>query len=404
MNRRALRRRSALRSCLVLAAVVASVTACVGRMEDAPSASLATVTDSAGVRVVVSRVPDAGFPVFATVTEAPSLVLGGAEPEARPVGAVTLPDGRIAVADAGTATVRFHDAGGGLIGSVGGEGDGPGRLQSVSRIGPVAGDTIWVADPRDARLVLVTPAGVSDRREFPQGLSIAGRFADDGYLMVPQWTPALLGEGWQEGVRRDSASWGVWWPRGVAASQLPDFPHDELMVLRGEGGPIAAVPPFGRRTSRVVGPDAFWVGDQVTFEIRRYAPDGQLTAIIRLEGVDLTVSEALRASVRPPRSEGDTALVDRLWAGVPATRPAYTRLVLDAAGNLWVAEHVAGTLPPRTWLVFGPDGAALGVVTVHPGFEPLEIGTDHVLGVQGQAGSRSVARYGLVRATEARGR
>lgn len=404
MNRRALHRRSHYRFCLSLAAVVASVAACVGRGEEGPSASLATVTDSAGVRVVVNRVPDGGFPVCATLTEAPSLLLGGTDPDARPVGAVTLPDGRIAVGDAGTASVRFHAAGGDLIGSVGGEGDGPGPLQSVSRIGHVAGDTVWVADQRDAHLVLVTPAGVSDRWEFPQGLSIAGRFADDGYLVVPQWTPSLLEEGWAEGVRRDSASWGVWWPRAVAASQLPHFPHDELMVLRGGDGPLAAVPPFGRRTSRVVGPDAFWVGDQVAFEIRRYRPDGALTAILRLEGVDLTLSQALKESVRPPRSEGDTALVDRLWKGAPQTRPAYTRFVLDASGNLWIAEHVAGTQPPRTWLVFSPDGVALGAVTMPDGFEPLEIGVAHVLGVQGPPGRRSVARYGLVRATGARGR
>ncbi|MHB1194942.1 MAG: hypothetical protein ACYC6F_18115 [Longimicrobiales bacterium] len=391
-----LRRTSTLRAFLALTAAALPAAACnAGGDRSAEAASGPTVVDSAGVRIVLNQVPSTGFPLFATLTPSPDLVVGDVGAGGAVAGAVTLPDGRIAVADAGSREIRFHDAGGRLIASVGGEGDGPGRFQSVSRIGHVAVDTLWVADHRASRLALVTSAGEAARFGFPAGLTVAGRYADDGYVMVPQWSASLLEADWAEGVRRDSASWGVWWPRGVAAARMPDLPHDELMVLKGADGPIAGVPPFGRRTSRVVGPDGFWAGDQVTFEIRRFRSDGQLVAILRLEGVDLTLTDALKASVRPPRSEGDTALVDRLWQGVPPTRPAYTRLLLDGAGNLWVAEHVAGTQPPVNWLVFSPEGAALGVVTVPAGFEPLEIGTGHVLGVGRAAGGGRVVRYGL---------
>ncbi|HSW30194.1 MAG TPA: hypothetical protein VLH75_11975 [Longimicrobiales bacterium] len=391
-----LRRTSTLRVLLAMIAAALPAAACsAGGDRPAQAASGPTVVDSGGVRIVLNQVPATGFPLFATLTPSPDLVLGEAGAGGGVAGAVTLPDGRIAVADAGSREIRFHDAGGGLIASVGGEGEGPGRFQSVSRIGHVASDTVWVADHRSGQMALVTPAGEAARFAFPAGLTVAGRYADDGFLMVPQWSPSLLEQDWVEGVRRDSASWGVWWPRGVAAAQTPDFPHDELMVLKGADGPIAAVPPFGRRTSRAVGADGFWAGDQVTFEIRRFRPDGQLVAILRLEGVDLTLTDALKASVRPPRSEGDTALVDRLWRGVPSTRPAYTRLLLDGAGNLWVAEHVAGTQPPINWLVFSPEGAALGVVTLPAGFEPLEIGTGHMLGVENAEGGGRVVRYGL---------
>lgn len=389
-------RTSTLRALLALAAAALPAVACSGAGDPpAQAAPGPTVVDSAGVRIVLNQVPPTGFPLFATLTRSPDLVLGEAGAGGAVAGAVTLPDGRIAVADAGSREIRFHDAGGGLIASVGGEGEGSSRFQSVSRMGHVAGDTVWVADPRAGQLAFVTPAGEIARFAFPAGLTVAGRYADDGYVMVPQWSASLLEPDWVEGVRRDSVSWGVWWPRGVAAVQTPDFPHDELMVLKGAEGPIAAVPPFGRRTSRTVGPDGFWVGDQVTFEIRRFRPDGQLVAILRLAGVDLTLTDALKASVRPPRSQGDTALVDRLWQGVPPTRPAYTRLLLDGAGNLWVAEHVAGTQPPITWIVFSQEGAALGVVTMPAGFEPLEIGTGHVLGVERAEEGGRVVRYGL---------
>jgi hypothetical protein len=135
----------------------------------------------------------------------------------------------------------------------------------------------------------------------------------------------------------------------------------------------------------------------VTFEIRRYRPDGTLAGILRLEGVDLTLTEAVKESVRPPRSEGDTSLVDRLWEGVPATRPAYTRLLLDATGRLWVAEHVAGPHAPRNWLLFSPSGEAMGLVAVPAGFSPQEIGADWVLGVEAIEGGDRVMRYGLSR-------
>ncbi|MDP2955318.1 MAG: hypothetical protein Q8N53_02755 [Longimicrobiales bacterium] len=215
--------------------------------------------------------------------------------------------------------------------------------------------------------------------------------------MVPRWSTSLLGEEASEGVRRDTAMWARWWPRQPAVQELGRFPHDEMMVVLREGGPVAGVPPFGRRTSRAVDPDAFLVGDQTTFEIRRYRPDGTLAEILRLEGVDLTLTEAVKESVRPPRSEDDTSLVDRLWEGVPSTRPAYTRLLLDATGHLWVAEHVAGRDSPRNWLMFSPSGDALGLVTVPAGFSPQEIGADWVLGVETTVGGDRVVRYGLSR-------
>jgi hypothetical protein len=396
MNR--FRRRSpALRALVALAAAVPPAVACSGEGGQEAQGTGPAVLDSAGVRIVVNQVPATGFSPFATLTPSPTLVVAGGGSGSEVSGAVTLPDGRIAMADATSREIRFHDASGGFIASVGGEGEGPGRFQSVPRIGHVAGDTLWVADHRGGQLALVTPGGEAGRYAFPQGLTVAGRFADDGYLMVPQWSPSLLEADWVEGVRRDSATWGVWWPRGPAAAQILDFPHDEMMVLKGAEDPIAAAPPFGRRTSRVVGAEGFWAGDEVAFEIRRYRPDGQLAAILRLEGVDLTLTEALKESVRPPRSEGDTALVDRLWKGAPPTRPAYTRLLLDATGDLWVAEHVAGSRPPLNWLVFSPDAVALGIVSMPAGFEPLEIGADYVLGIDGEPGARRVVRYGLVR-------
>ena len=388
---------------LALAVCVAAAGACGGNPDAASEGSRATgVQDSAGVRIVVSRVPPSGFPVVATLSSAPTLTLGGAGAEGASalrgvVGAVTLPDGRIVVADGGSRELRYFDAQGRFLSATGGEGPGPEQFQSLSRMGPVASDTVWVADERAGQLSLVVAGGVARRDSFPEGLAVVGRFADDAYLVVPRWSTALLGEDASEGVRRDTAMWARWWPRQPAVQELGRFPHDEMMVIARPDGPVAGVPPFGRRTSRAVGPDAFLVGDQVTFEIRRHRADGTLAEILRLWGVDLTLTEAVKEAVRPPRSEDDTSLVDLLWEGAPATRPAYTRLLLDATGHLWVAEHVAGRESPRLWLVFSPSGEALGLVTVPAGFSPQEIGADWVLGVETTGSGDRVVRYGLSR-------
>lgn len=374
-----------------LLAGLALAGACGGGADGSASAAF-TVADSAGVRVVVNRVPETGFPTHATPTPEPLRVVGAGEGLAQVVGVAALEGGGVAVGDGAGGRVLFFPAGGGAATVVDVDGQ-------VSRIGRVAGDTVWVADHRGGRVLRVTPTGVAGEDAFPPGLLVAGRFADDAYLLVPQWSAAAAGEdGLQPGVRRDRAAWARWSPGGLAAERVGDFPHDEVMVISGPSGLAAGVPPFGRRTSRVVGSDAFWSGDQTTFELRRHAPDGTLTTIVRLEGVDLTLTDAVKDAVRPAPSSDTTAgpsLVDLLWEGVPATRPAYTRLLLDEAERLWVAEHVAGDAPARNWLVFSGDGVAEGMVTFPAGFVPFEIDGEGVWGWD-EASAR-VVRHGWVR-------
>lgn len=358
------------------------------------------VRDSAGVRVVVNRVPDGGIPTFATVSDAPTAVLEGTGPEgASPfsevAGTVTLPGGLVAVADRRARTVSFHDEDGSVAAVVDLGLPEHGAMTELVRMGWAGGDTVWVVDAQRGQAALVTPAGLYVRDPFPSGVTVAGRFRDGAYLMVPLWSTALLEEDAPEGVRRDGAVWARWWPDRDQVEEVGRFVHDEIMILANQGGVMAAPPPFGRRTSRSVDADGFIVGDQTTFRIQRHSPDGGLVQVTVLEGVDLTLTEALKAAVRPPRSEGDTSLVDRLWAGVPATRPAFSRLLLARDGRLWVAEHVAGEDPPRNWLVFAPDGSALGLVEVPTGFQVLEAGPDYILGVEALLGTPRVVRYGL---------
>lgn len=384
---------------VLFAAILLAVAGC-GDGASPGDAGTLQVLDSAGVRVVLNRVPTGGIPTFATVSDAPTAVLEGIGPDGASrfrevAGAVTLPGGVVAVADRLARTVSFHREDGSLASMVDLGLPEHGAMAEVVRMGWAGGDTVWVVDAQGGQVARVTPSGLEARDPFPPGVTVAGRFGDGAYLVVPLWSTELLEEGAVEGVRRDGAVWARWWPHRDQAEEVGRFVHDEIMVLSGPSGVIAAPPPFGRRTSRSVDADGFVVGDQETFRIQRYRPDGGLVQVTVLEGVDLTLTGTLKAAVRPPRSEGDTSLVDRLWAGVPATRPAFSRLVLARDGRLWVAEHVAGEDPPRNWLVFGQEGAALGLVELPAGFDVLEAGPDYLLGVEALHGSPRVVRYGL---------
>ncbi len=83
---------------------------------------------------------------------------------------------------------------------------------------------------------------------------------------------------------------------------------------------------------------------------------------------------------------------------IPETMPAYSRILVDATGNLWVEEYRRpGDDQPR-WTVFDPDGAMLGPVETPQGFRLHEIGADHVLGRgTDELGIEHIQSYRLIR-------
>ncbi len=90
--------------------------------------------------------------------------------------------------------------------------------------------------------------------------------------------------------------------------------------------------------------------------------------------------------------EGGTAAFERAQQYLedmpfPGQFPPYSRILVDAEGNLWVegyrwpAPWAVPPDPPDThWSVFDADGVWLGRVTVPGRFLVHDIGTDYVLG------------------------
>jgi hypothetical protein len=384
----------------VLVAVLGG--ACGGQGDDTGGLG-PTVTDSAGIEIVVNRVPPTGLPVYATVDTARDLdlgfVLGDEASRLLDVeGVVTLSNGDIAVANGSTFEIRFYGPDGARVGVLGGQGFDDWEYMDLSRMGRIRGDTLWVADNARNRLtILERKAGVVRAGALPPGYSVAGRFGDGSFLLVPRWPLALHESNPMDGVRRDPARYLRFGPQRADTVTVGLFPHDEILVVETDRGLSMGVPPFGRQTVQAVGPGRFYVGDQDAFVIDGYDPDGTLRQSIRLEGLDLSITPEQVAAVREARSK-QPEYPDRFWDVVSDTRPAYGRILLDAGGNLWVAAHVDTADTPRNWMVFSGLGAVLGAVTMPRYFTPWEIGPSYVLGVlRTVGGDERVVRHRLDR-------
>lgn len=367
------------------------IAACGGGEDGAPSASLPApeVTDSAGIQVVTNRLPAGAVPRFATLGAEP--VQSWPEPtEPSPYGtprsiegAVTLPDGRVVVADGGTLRLRWYE-GDGIQAHFGQRGEGEGRFRELTTMGVARADTVWVGDSFSGVLSLVGPP--PRPRELrtapiPGRGTVVGRFGDASLLVRLPWT-VPRGTTPPLGISRDTVPWLRWWPETGDTATVGRFPTDEVLHLEtDEEEPTVLAPPLARRTSQAVGPGRFYVGAQDAFEIRAYDPDGSLRQIVRLPGLELGVDPSSLEEYDLRDAGGDVpAWTDDYWSHARDTRPAHGRLLLDGRGNLWVAEHVITDEPARNWLVFTPDGALAGLVEVPRDFRVLEIGASHVLG------------------------
>ena len=69
-------------------------------------------------------------------------------------------------------------------------------------------------------------------------------------------------------------------------------------------------------------------------------------------------------------------------AQIAESFPAFSRIMGDAAGCLWVREYdfPLEERPAPVWTVFDPEGRVLGFLETPAGLEIREIGEDYILG------------------------
>ena len=305
-------------------------------------------------------------------------------------GLLRLDDGGLVVADAGSGELRFYDPAGRFVRETGGRGSGPGEFQRINALGRGSGDSLWVYDFGARRLTILTPAGEAARTvRVPDALAnvgAVGRLPDGSFVLQEYWSSRPHDESPTSGLIREDAAIATMSSTGDDMDTLGLFPGREIVIWSQNGRAVMSRPLFAHSTSPMLIGSSVFIGDQNRFEIGEYAADGQLLRILRSSGVSLALSdddvEQALADELMARPEGERAMWRSHFArmAVPETRPAYSRLLGDHEGNVWVAAYARDPRDVTSWTVFDSNGALLGTVEVPDRFRALEIGSSWVLG------------------------
>jgi len=385
-----------------------SLPSCEGGARTEPSVS----RDSAGIRIIESRAPLWRAGSAWRLDPVPALSIGSVEGEeayllARVAGVDRLSDGGIVVANGGSDDVRVFDARGRHRFTIGRRGEGPGEFTWIRALWVLPGDSILVASSGGGRFTLFDASGgLAATRQGPPFIDPLGRFSDGSFLMARYANPDGATE---PGIHRDSLLYAVYRARSIDAAAearelvssfgpqtLVNWPVDTLAIvaggaryraLRGPGMVQEAVPFTADTRTAVAGVEVF-MGDGTTFQVDVHARAGGLSRRIRLlepnpvvTDSDVAAWQAMRRSWA--RTDDQRAWAERVIAEMPFPRvkPAYSGLMVDTGGNLWVERFALDREIPSRWAVFDPDGRYLGDVETPARFIMRGIGEDWIIGV-----------------------
>lgn len=383
----------------VLAALLVLATGC-GRDSDAAGDQVA-VRDSAGIRIIETRMPSGAPPATAALQIEPLISIGGVggpEPYQlyQVADAMRLEDGRIVLANGGTRDVRFYDADGRHLRTIGGAGEGPEEYQYPIRIYVDASDRLVVQDRLD-RVYYDLEGEYLDRKALDLGEWFE-LFRPTGYAERAYWLPddrlvATVFRPEREPPRPGPA----FRPRNTWVRVAGDLSNvDTLGVfggteqqMRDVGGRVMPfILPFARTTLVAVGADGVLVvADAAEPEVHRFRADGGHT-ILRWRAqpepvTELDIDRQLeRRRTRIPRGM-DSATMERGLAGidVPDAKPFSYGVFSGRDGRTWVRTGPGGETETSEWVVFGADGRDAARVTLPDGFRMTDAGADYVLGI-----------------------
>ena len=365
-----------------------ALTACADR----PTPSTAVVRDSAGVRIVEHP---AGYsaPTW-QLSAAPLLDIGAESGDSSTLlyqveGAHRLSDGRIVVANRSTHELRYYDGSGNYLYSAGRKGQGPGEFEYIAWTASCTADSVFAYDIVTRRLSVFDGQGKFARSvllQLPGGITPYGAAtcAPDGTFLFAGW-PVFSRD---PGPSRPSRPLALIASDGTALTSFGEFPGGERYTHVNDGRVTGSGPrPLGRETFHVLGDGRFYLATSDEYEIRVYSVTGELEMLIRGSVPDLAITEThIDRFVSDQLSRATTDNQRRSWERqyrdmeFPKTFPAYSRLLLDKLGNLWVGDYLRPGESQPAWNVFGPEGMQIAQVSTPPGLHVYEIGADYVLG------------------------
>jgi hypothetical protein len=298
--------------------------------------------------------------------------------------ALRLDDGSVVVADFGSRQIRRFGPDGALRWFAGREGDGPGEVNRSRTITRSRGDSLLVFVGGIGRGTGLCAGGERGRgfRVETTGRSDRVYPLNDSTLVAVFLALDALERG--EGLVRMPEPLARIRPDGTLIDTIAVVPGGESFLV-----PEAEVRPlFGRRGSQIaVANGSVYIGTADLLGYGIHAEDGTPIRLVRAPTFDLTLSgeqiEAERATLLTDRSPPwFRAAVATL--PTPSTRPAYSQLLVDPEGAVWLAPYRGRSERgvPMPWQVFSAEGEWLGAVMFPERMRVREIGLDYVLGVR----------------------
>jgi hypothetical protein len=362
---------------------------------DSTRAAAPVVRDSAGITIVENAAPK-WAPGEAWTLSAEPLVIGSLDgpPEYQlfnVAAAIRLPDGRILLGNSGSGELRYFDATGKYLKSVGRLGDGPGEYRGIEGI-ELSGDSLLVIDRLLGRVSVLDVEGMF-ARDFPIPLprtmrGPSGRFGD-GTLLFGGIDLMLDGGGPAEGRRRDPMRYFRVSTEGQMLDTVGVFDGPERVTqVSSQGGRTAIrllFVSFGPVFTIRAHGDGLIAALGKSYELSFLRADGSLNRLVRRSHTPEPVTDAdLRSYTELRRRQaiarGDASNNDQVDPLTAEFFSAYGPVVLDALGNAWVSDYrhpwKEGAL---AWSVFDAEGTWLGEVRLPDKLRILEIGGDYLI-------------------------
>ncbi|MGH7720879.1 MAG: hypothetical protein ACREON_18790 [Gemmatimonadaceae bacterium] len=309
----------------------------------------------------------------------------------RVAGASRLSSGAVMAADGMSVDVRLFSDRGRLLNRAGGRGEGPGEFRTILSMRRCAGDSVFVYDPASFRVSVFGPNG-----NFARAIDVRKAADTDappyeffcGSAGVTAYLHRSLAPPVREGPRRPDVTITVV-QRNGAVTQLGRFPASERYFDGSNDFPR----PLGKLTSVAIGSDAVYVGtgDHVgaadAFEIAVFSLRGERVGTVRETRSRTRVTRAhiarfIDEQIARRSGQVDERALHRRYAGFeyPTIFPAFARLMVDPADNLWIEQYPLPGEDARAWRVYSRAGAAISTVEMPEGFRLMEAGDDYVLG------------------------
>ena len=274
---------------------------------------------------------------------------------------------RLFVTDSGFEGIRVYSFAGALIGTIGREGEGPGefaRTPSV-RVGP--GDSLYAWDSYAGQLSVFAPRDHSFVSRLAVGLSETDRLYPGDFLAATSRGFLFhFSSFFTPGSDKPSSDYDrvklVDWNGTVTEESVASLPTNKGLAIATGNSVSAYGLPYSTGPHFAVGSDErLYYGSDDAIRISRMALRGtdQGEFTVPTEPVRVTGAEREQTITEAP-DDFRELLRERL----PAVKPAFSRLLPDDTGRLWIELTPGEGEETRTWLVVDDAGTEIARASV----------------------------------------